>query len=59
MLVSRIFVIGVVYAEVEEPSDVAVVANVLDCNVDRSLEGFKVLVCEIVDVSGSIDEDVV
>ena len=36
MLVYRIVVIGVVYAEVEEPSDVAVVANVLDCNVDRS-----------------------
>ena len=56
--VSRIVVIGVVDVEIGEPSDDEV-TNALDANVDRALEGLIVLVCEMVDVSGSTDEDVV
>ena len=57
--VSRIVVVvRVVYVKVTEPSDDEV-TNALDGNVDRSLEGFIVLVCEMADVSGSIDDDVV
>ena len=56
VVVSRIVVIGVVDVEVGESSDVA---DVLNDKVDRSLKSFIVLVCEMVDASGSTDEDVV